>query len=94
MYKGWLTAFKGDRKKALCKCCDWMDSLNKSYFNLYEPCQTARNFLITVSIALTNPSIVLTAVASYQQKILAQVSNALGNTQNRKLLMQSTNQTY
>ena len=21
-YKGWLTAFKGDRKKALCKCCD------------------------------------------------------------------------
>ena len=21
-YKGWLTAFKADRKKALCKCCD------------------------------------------------------------------------
>lgn len=23
-YKGWLTAFKADRKKALCKCCDRM----------------------------------------------------------------------
>lgn len=23
-YKGWVTAFKGDRKKALCKCCDRM----------------------------------------------------------------------
>ena len=22
LYKGWVTAFKGDRKKALCKCCD------------------------------------------------------------------------
>ena len=22
--KGWLTAFKADRKKALCKCCDRM----------------------------------------------------------------------
>ena len=21
-YEGWLTAFKADRKKALCKCCD------------------------------------------------------------------------
>ena len=23
-YKGWLTAFKADRKKAFCKCCDRM----------------------------------------------------------------------
>ena len=23
-YKGWLTAFKADRKKAFCKCCDQM----------------------------------------------------------------------
>ena len=28
LYKGWLAVFKGDREKALCKCCDWMDSLN------------------------------------------------------------------
>ena len=28
-YKGWLTAFKADRKKAFCKCCDRMiDILN------------------------------------------------------------------
>ena len=23
-YKGWFTAFKAERKKALCKCCDRM----------------------------------------------------------------------
>ena len=28
LYKGWVTAFKSGRKKALCKCCDRMDSLN------------------------------------------------------------------
>ena len=28
LYKGWVTEFKGNRKKALCKCCDRMDFLN------------------------------------------------------------------
>ena len=23
-YKGWVTTFKGDRKRALCKCSDWI----------------------------------------------------------------------
>ena len=47
-YKGWLTAFKADRKKALCKCCDWMidiSNMGESALKLhnYEKCERHKN---------------------------------------------------
>ena len=60
LYKGGLTAFKGDRKKASCKCSDWMDSLNFMIKSWKSPWKTVlltcMNHVLTWCCLLDSPA--------------------------------------